>query len=120
MTWTRGTDTTWKIPLTRIPPLNGISRLTWQAKRTVWIEAVLIAAASQHRLAPADKTDIRIGADGTAGFGVAHLRAGFNGSSMLAGFSVALENVTNKQYRFHGSGFDRPGANLIVNYRRHF
>lgn len=119
LTWTRGTDVTLDQPLTRIPPLNGASRLTWQSRRALWIEGALVAASSQHRLAPADKTDIRIGPGGTAGYAALHLRAGFN-RSFLAGFSVSLENVTNRQYRFHGSGLDRPGINLIVGYVRPF
>lgn len=33
---------------------------------------------------------------------------------------VALENVTNQRYRFHGSDFYRPGTSLIVGYSRGF
>lgn len=119
MTWTRGTDVSLGQPLTRIPPLNGASRLTWQSKRAIWIEGALLAATGQRRLAPADKTDIRIGPDGTAGYAVVHLRAGLR-RSFLSGLSVALENLTNRRYRFHGSGIDRPGINLVVGYGRAF
>jgi len=70
-------------------------------------------------LAPADKTDIRIGPGGTAGYAVFHLRAGLSRSA-LAGLSVSLENVTNRRYRLHGSGIDRPGTNLVVGYARAF
>ncbi len=118
-TWTRGTDVTLAVPLTRIPPVNGHSRLTWQARRWMWVEAAMIAGMDQKRLAPADKTDTRIGPNGTAGFGALHLRAGFSGR-LLSGLSVSLENVTNQRYRFHGSGFDRPGINLVVGYSRPF
>lgn len=118
-TWTRGTEVTLGVPLTRIPPLNGYSRLTWQVRRSVWVEAAMIAGMDQRRLAPADKTDWRVGPNGTAGFGALHCRAGFSGG-ILAGFSVAVENVTNQRYRFHGSGFDRPGINLVVGYVRPF
>ncbi len=118
-TWTRGTEISLDQPLARIPPLNGASRITWQSRRPVWIEGVLVAAAAQHRLSPADKTDVRIGPAGTAGYAVFHLRAGFS-RSLLAGFSIALENITNRQYRFHGSGFDRPGTSLSVGYVRPF
>jgi len=116
-TWTRGTDSTLGVPLTRIPPLNGYSRITWQANRKVWLEAAALAGSSQHRLAPADITDARIGPGGTGGYGVMHLRAGFS-RTILSGLSIALENVTNKRYRFHGSGIDRPGRNLVIGYTR--
>lgn len=119
LTWTRGTDTTLGTPLTRIPPLNGNSRLTWEPRRWLWVEAVALAATGQQRLAPADKSDTRIGPAGTPGYLVFHLRAGFRGS-FLPGFSVALENVTNRRYRFHGSGFDRPGLNLVAGFNRSF
>lgn len=118
-TWTRGTDLSLGQPLTRIPPLNGASRLTWQPRRCFWVEAAIVAATAQHRLAPADKTDIRIGPGGTAGYAVFHLRAGLSRSA-LAGLSVTLENVTNRRYRLHASGIDRPGINLVVGYARAF
>jgi outer membrane receptor protein involved in Fe transport len=118
-TWTRGTDLSLGQPLTRIPPLNGASRLTWQPRGSFWVEAAMVAATAQHRLAPADKTDVRIGPGGTAGYAVFHLRAGLS-RSPLAGLSVALENLANRRYRLHGSGIDRPGINLVVGYTRAF
>jgi hemoglobin/transferrin/lactoferrin receptor protein len=118
-TWTRGTDRSLGEPLTRIPPLNGASRITWQTKRPYWFEAAAVGASPQHRLAPADRTDIRIGPGGTAGYLVFHLRAGFS-RTVLAGLSLALENLTDRQYRLHGSGLDRSGRNLVVGYARSF
>ena len=118
-TWTRGTDLSIHEPMTRIPPLNGASRLTWQSARTVWVEGALVAATGQHRLGRADKSDWRIGPGGTAGYAVVHLRLGLR-RSPLAGLSVALENVTNRRYRLHGSGFDRAGINLVLGYTRLF
>jgi hemoglobin/transferrin/lactoferrin receptor protein len=118
-TWTVGSDAGRDVPLTRIPPLNGASRLTWQSGRTWWLEGALVAAAAQRRLAPGDKTDIRIGPGGTAGYGVVHVRAGLRRTA-LAGLSVAVENAGNRRYRFHGSGIDRPGINLVVGWSRYF
>lgn len=118
-TWTRGTDRSLAQPLTRIPPINGVSRLTWQSSHALWVEGALVAAYSQHRLSAADMADIRIGPGGTAGYAVLHLRAGFRGS-VLSGLSVSVENVTNRRYRLHGSGFDRPGIHLIAGYERPF
>ncbi|MBS1829200.1 MAG: TonB-dependent receptor [Acidobacteria bacterium] len=119
MTWTYGTDVSLAQPLTRIPPFYGASRLTWQPRGLFWAEAALLAATGQHRLSAADMADIRIGPNGTAGYAVVHLRAGLRGT-ILSGLSVALENVTNRRYRMHGSGFAAPGINLIVGYERPF
>jgi outer membrane receptor protein involved in Fe transport len=119
MTWTHGTDLSLSQPLTRIPPFYGASRLTWQPRKLLWAEAALLAASGQHRLSAADIADIRIGPGGTAGYAVLHLRAGLRGS-ILSGLSIALENVTNRRYRMHGSGFDSPGIHLIVGYERPF
>lgn len=118
-TWTRGTDTGAMKPLTRIPPLNGASRITWSPPFPFWVEGALIMASAQHRLAPADATDIRIGPLGTPGYAVFHLRAGLR-RTPLAGLTVAWENVTNRRYRMHGSGLDRPGSSLILGYTRAF
>jgi iron complex outermembrane receptor protein/hemoglobin/transferrin/lactoferrin receptor protein len=118
-TWTRGTDTSASQPLTRIPPLNGASRITWNSSFPVWVEGALVAATAQRRLAPADKTDIRIGPLGTPGYAVFHLRAGLH-RTFLAGLTVAWENITNRRYRLHGSGIDRPGSNLVLGYTRAF
>jgi outer membrane receptor protein involved in Fe transport len=118
-TWTYGTDLSLSAPLTRIPPMNGISRITWQPNPVYWIEFVAMAAGSQRRLSPGDITDIRIGPAGTAGFGIGTLRAGLRRTA-LAGLSVSWENITDHRYRLHGSGMDRPGSGVILGYQRSF
>lgn len=118
-TWTRGTDTSASQPMARIPPLNGASRITWSPAFPLWIEGAMVAATAQHRLAPSDLIDIRIGPLGTPGYAVFHLRAGLSRTA-LAGLTVAWENITNRRYRIHGSGFDRPGSNLVLGYTRAF
>jgi outer membrane receptor protein involved in Fe transport len=118
-TWTRGTDPDLAQPLSRMPPLNGVSRVTWQTRGPVWVEAALVAASSQRRLSPSDRSDVRIGPNGTAGYAVIYLRAGLR-RSPLAGLSIAWENVTNRRYRLHGSGFDGPGSSLVIGYSRSF
>ena len=118
-TYTRGSDISQHQPLTRIPPLNGVSRLTWQSRRPFWIEGAMVASLGQHRLSPADRSDIRIGPWGTGGYAVFHLRTGLNRTA-LSGLAVTLENVTNRRYKLHGSGLDRPGMNVVVGYARSF
>jgi hemoglobin/transferrin/lactoferrin receptor protein len=117
--WTRADNHVDKTPLTRIPPLQGTSRLTWQTHAGWWVEAAAQAALAQRRLAPADKSDPRIGPSGTPGFAVLHLRAGLQ-RGPLSGLAVAWENITDRRYKFHGSGFYRPGSNFAVGFTRSF
>jgi hemoglobin/transferrin/lactoferrin receptor protein len=118
-TWTYGIDRSAEAPLSRIPPLNGVSRLTWQPRSAYWMEFACVAAAAQRRLSPGDISDIRIGPAGTAGFAVFHLRAGLNRSA-LAGLSLAWENIANRQYRLYSSGFDHAGSSVVLGYQKLF
>jgi outer membrane receptor protein involved in Fe transport len=118
-TWTRGTDRSLDAPLSRIPPLNAVSRITCAPSPAFWFELAALAAAPQRRLSPGDITDIRIGPGGTAGFAVFHFRTALI-RTRLAGLSLSWENFTNRRYRLHGSGFERPGSGLVVAYERSF
>jgi hemoglobin/transferrin/lactoferrin receptor protein len=55
----------------------------------------------------------------TPGFGTLNLRGGFRVSEQSQ-VLVTLENLLDKNYRFHGSGVDAPGVNLQVAYRIRF
>ncbi len=79
-----------------------------------WIEGVLMGADKADELSIRDAGDTqRIPPGGTPGYVVAHLRGGWqvaeNGN---VGF--ALENLTDEDYRIHGSGSNMPGLNLIL------
>jgi outer membrane receptor protein involved in Fe transport len=119
LTWTRGTDSVLNAPLTRIPPLNGVSRLSWKPKPGLWFEWATTAAAPQRRLSAGDKTDLRIGPTGTDGYLVFHLRACID-RGPFTGLALAWQNVTDRQYRRHGSGLDRPGSGVVLGYQRSF
>ena len=71
-------------------------------------------AAEQDRLSSADARDTqRIPPDGTPGFAAYHFRAGWR---PVAGFSLtgAIENLTDEDYRIHGSGLNEAGRNFIL------
>ena len=96
-------------------PLTGHLSLRWAPPTSCfWAEAATRAAARQDRLAPSDRVDTeRIPASGTPGFGVVHLRAGWRPAPPLE-LIAALENVTDEDYRIHGSGVNEPGRSLVV------
>ncbi len=111
--WIQGDDRLANTPLSRIPPAMGMAAVRWCPRSTVWMEAFTLAADRQSRLSPGDKVDRRISSDGTAGFVTWNLRGGLD---LPAGgrLTLGLENLGNKRYRWHGSGIDAPGRNVVV------
>jgi outer membrane receptor protein involved in Fe transport len=57
--------------------------------------------------------------DGTDGWTTLGLRAGTPITEQLQ-LRVALENILDARYRYHGSGFDAPGRNAAVMMRAAF
>lgn len=104
-----------RAPLSRVMPLTGHLALRWEPPASrVWLEFAASAAARQDRLAPSDLVDVeRIPAGGTPGYCIAKLRGGWHPTPALA-LVVALVNITNKDYRIHGSGVNEPGRNLVI------
>ncbi|HRI08834.1 MAG TPA: TonB-dependent receptor, partial [Nannocystaceae bacterium] len=103
-----------RLPLSRIPPLNGTAELTWRSRRLgIFAGGALRWATAQTRLALSDQSDVRIPKGGTPGFAVVDLRAGYRWDPRAL-VSVVLENVGNAAYRYHGSSVNGPGRGLIV------
>ncbi|MEO8372241.1 MAG: TonB-dependent receptor [Candidatus Solibacter sp.] len=118
LAWTRGDDTANHTPLTRIPPMKGVLGQRWRRRGgSLWAEAYTIVASAQRRLSPADRSDTRIRQGGTPGFATANIRGGI-AAGPLGTVTLALENLTNKNYRWHGSGIDAPGINLVLGITR--
>ena len=118
LAWTRGNDTANHTPLTRIPPVKGVMGQRWRRRSgSLWAEAYTIVAGAQRRLSPSDRADLRIRQGGTPGFATANLRGGI-AAGPLGTVTLALENLTNKNYRWHGSGIDAPGINLVLGITR--
>jgi hemoglobin/transferrin/lactoferrin receptor protein len=113
LAWTHGEELVIAQPLRRIPPLNGIVKLAWRPRARVWAEGLTALATRQDRLAPGDKTDPRIPIGGTPGFVTFILRGGVRLDHNVR-IGVRLENLTDRTFRTHGSGIDRPGRNLVV------
>lgn len=101
-----------RVPLSRIPPLNGAVELWW-ARRALSLGAALRWAAPQERLALADYADGRIPKYGTPGFAVVDLRASYALARRLL-LSLIVENIADAAYRYHGSSVNGPGRGLIL------
>lgn len=97
----------------RLMPPTGRFGLRWDNRR-YWIEGACNLAARADKLSSRDAADIsRIPPGGTPGYAVYELRAGFSPYEGLQ-LSAAVENITNEDYRIHGSGVNEAGRNFIV------
>lgn len=117
--WIRGVDTVQQAPLTRVPPAKGEAGLRWQSPRRFWLEPSLYYAWRQTRLSSQDRADRRIAPGGTAGFVLAGLRAGVS-LGPLGNLTAVFDNLTNRAYRYHGSGIDGAQRGLTVGLDRRF
>lgn len=72
------------------------------------------------RLSPRDEGDTtRIPPGGTPGYDVFNLTGTYRFAAGVSG-QLALENITDEDYRVHGSGQNRPGRNLLIGLRWSF
>lgn len=103
-----------RVPISRIPPLNGTVEALWRNTRGLYVGASLRWARTQDRLALSDISDARIPFGGTPGFAVLDARAGWRFAPRGAIHAV-FENLTDEAYRYHGSSVNGPGRGLMIN-----
>ena len=105
------------VPLSRIPPLYGMVKVRYDTPRgwrwRGFVEAFVRAAGDQQRLSEEDQKDVRIPEGGTPGWWTLNLRAGAMVFHHLR-VNLALENLLNVKYKYHGSGIWSPGTNAVV------
>jgi hemoglobin/transferrin/lactoferrin receptor protein len=108
-------------PASRIQPLTGLVGLRWEsANQKWWIEGTAELARHQDRLSPGDMGDTqRIPPGGTRGYQVFSVRAGWKPCENLL-VTAAVENVSDEDYRYLGSGSNEAGTNFIVASRLQF
>ncbi len=101
--------------LSRLNPLSGSLALRWDApSRRYWVEGRVLAAAKQDKLSRRDQTDTqRIPIGGTPSYVVLMANAGWQVNDHLD-LTLGLENLTNEDYRTHGSGQNEPGFGAIA------
>jgi hemoglobin/transferrin/lactoferrin receptor protein len=105
----------------RIMPLTGQVGLRYESPDIpVWGEVVIRAAADADRLSLRDISDTRrIPPGGTPGYVVGDVRIGWR-IDHQTNVSLTVENVTDQNYRVHGSGQNMPGRNFIVSFDKTF
>ena len=106
-------------PMTRIPPLFGQAVLRYERKlfkkNDLFIDLFIRGANKQDRLSEEDITDTRIPEGGTKSWLTLNSRIGYSVIENLR-INIALENILDKEYKYHGSGVYGPGRNLIISF----
>jgi len=100
----------------RMMPTNYRLGLRYQGTtaRKWWAESEVVRVYDADRLSLRDESDTqRIPPGGTPGYTLWHIRGGLE---LVDGLDLVmvLENLTNKNYRIHGSGQNETGRNLIL------
>lgn len=95
----------------RLLPLTGSAALRWTSpSEKYWIQGRLTGAMEEDRLSPAQQAsdNQRIPTNGTPAYLVASVNAGWQVTEKL-GLTCSVENLTDEDYRIHGSGQNEPG-----------
>jgi len=103
-------------PLSKMPPARGEVhlRFTPEAVPEVFVEARVRFADEMTRLSASDEADTqRIPPGGTPGYSVLDLRLAWQATDRLR-LMLDAENVTDRDYRIHGSGSNEPGTNVAL------
>ncbi len=101
-------------PVDRLMPPTGHLGLRHQLHDRLWLEGVCRLAAKADKLSSGDKADTsRIPPGGTPGYTVYDVRVNWQCAEALR-LSAAVENITDEDYRIHGSGVNEPGRNLVL------
>ena len=94
-------------------PLSGQVALRWQESGSpFWTKFSLNWADEQEDLADSDSGN-RFPVNGTPGWQTYNLSTGLAVTRNLD-IALALQNITDENYRVHGSGVNEPGRNLVA------
>ncbi len=106
-----------RAPITRAQPITGIAGIRFEpADLPFWVEFEVRIVDEQDRLSQNDIRDTqRIPPGGTPGYTTFALRGGLDITPKMS-FHIALENLSDKHYRIHGSGIDETGFNAILGF----
>lgn len=111
MTYTHGQNITKNEPMRRIPPLFGRLAVDCQLEKW-WVNLEWLAAGKQTRLAAGDRDDNRIPKGGTPGWNIFNVNTRYTLKQFT--FDLSLQNLFNRDYRYHGSGVNGFGRSAIL------
>jgi hemoglobin/transferrin/lactoferrin receptor protein len=102
-------------------PFTTIVGLRWEdAEGRFHAETWVVRAEDADKLSAGDQRDTqRIPPGGTPSYTTWNARCGWQASERSA-LELALENITDVDYRVHGSGSNAPGCNFVVGMRTTF
>jgi hemoglobin/transferrin/lactoferrin receptor protein len=102
-------------PMDKMMPEMALVGLRWRAPSDrYWIETSALHANDQFDLSASDRADTsRIPPGGTPGYTVLNVRSRWSITPSFT-LAAAVENVTDQNYRVHGSGLNEPGRNFVV------
>ncbi len=116
LTYTYGQDVTSDSPMRRIPPLYGMLKLNYAVMNNLFVSGELLFAGKQDRLSSGDIDDNRIPEGGTDSWQVLNIYTNYRYKGF--DFYLALQNLLNEDYRYHGSGINMYGRSgkFGINY----
>ena len=101
-------------PISRLMPFMGQIGLRWEPIDTLSFELIGTGAVRADRLNSGDRADTeRFPPNGTPGWFTVDLRANWQARPNFL-LTAALENATNADYRYHGSGSNQPETSIIL------
>jgi hemoglobin/transferrin/lactoferrin receptor protein len=102
-------------PLSRVMPLSALGAVRWDSPgRRWWVEGLAGGSVRQDRLSSGDERDTqRIPPGGTPGYVYGTIRGGWRPCPGFT-FVAAVENLSDEDYRIHGSGLNEPGRNFVL------
>ena len=116
-TYTYGQNVTKNEPMRRIPPLFGQNKISF-VKKNKTLAITHQFAEKQDRLAQGDKDDNRIGKLGTPGWNIFNIDAGWQVKNIS--LNTSLINISNVQYKTHGSGVYGMGRAVNFSFKIEF
>jgi hemoglobin/transferrin/lactoferrin receptor protein len=105
--------------ISRQLPFTSSVALRWtHPNERLWLEGRVLGAVTEDRVHPADQANDpqRIPTYGTPGYLVASLRGGWQVNDHVE-LTCGIENITDEDYRSHGSGQNEPGLGAILGAR---
>ena len=119
ISWAKGENKTDNEPVSRIPPLTAYLAARWQQPgKQYWVEPFVELVDRQDRLSSRDKSDPRIPAGGTRGYGTVNVRGGWE--DKVQSLDIAFNNIGDKAYKTHGSGVYGAGREIKLSYSHRF